>query len=117
MSPPAIAGIAVVRAESDDELSAVIVVRRTVEPDAQPSLVNMRHTLATFPHAVYLLARAGDEPVGCAYTVSSSYPLAVPIHNPGVVHPTLQAYARARHDAALRMLAVLDVNPPLRHRP
>jgi homoserine kinase type II len=55
--------------------------------------------------------------VGCAYTVSSSYPLAVPIHNPGVVHPTLQAYARARHDAALRMLAVLDVNPPLRHLP
>ena len=55
--------------------------------------------------------------VGCAYTVSSSYPLAVPIHNPGVVHPTLQAYARARHGAALRMLAVLDVNPPLRHLP
>jgi GNAT superfamily N-acetyltransferase len=68
MSSPAIAGFAVVRAESDDELSSVIVVRRTVEPDAQPSLVNMRHTLATFPHAVYLLARAGDEPVGCAYT-------------------------------------------------
>jgi GNAT superfamily N-acetyltransferase len=68
MSVPALAGLAVVRAERDDELLAVAAVRRTVDPDAQPSLVSMRHTLATFPHAVYLLARAGEEPVGCAYT-------------------------------------------------
>jgi GNAT superfamily N-acetyltransferase len=67
MSAPAIAGLAVVRAERDDELSAVAVVRRAVDPDAQPSLVSMRHTLATFPHAVYLLARVGDEAVGVAY--------------------------------------------------
>jgi mycothiol synthase len=67
MSAPASTGLAVVPAESDDELSAVMVVRRAVDPDAQPSLVNMRHTLATFPYAVYLLARAGDQPVGCAY--------------------------------------------------
>ena len=68
MSVPALAGLAVVRAERDDELLAVAAVRRNVDPDAQPSLVSMRHTLATFPHAVYLLARAGEEPVGCAYT-------------------------------------------------
>jgi Ser/Thr protein kinase RdoA (MazF antagonist) len=46
--------------------------------------------------------------IGCAYTVSSSYPLAEPIRKHGEVDPTLQAYARARHDAALRMLAELD---------
>jgi hypothetical protein len=46
-----------------------------------------------------------------ACTVSSSYPLAEPIRNPAGVDPTLQAYARARHDAALRMLAELDANP------
>jgi GNAT superfamily N-acetyltransferase len=67
MSVPALAGLAVVHARSDDELSAVAAVRRDVDPDAQPSLVSMRHTLATFPHAVYLLARVGDEAVGCAY--------------------------------------------------
>ena len=54
--------------------------------------------------------------IGCAYTVSSSYPLAEPIHNPGDVQPTLQAYARARHDAALRMLAELDATPQLRRQ-
>jgi GNAT superfamily N-acetyltransferase len=70
MSVPALAGLAVVRAERDDELSAVAAVRRSVDPDAQPSLISMRHTLATFPHAVYLLARVGDESVGCAYTGS-----------------------------------------------
>jgi len=68
MSEPALAGLAVVRAERDDELLAVAAVRRTMDPDAQPSLVSMRHTLATFPHAVYLLARADEAPVGCAYT-------------------------------------------------
>lgn len=54
--------------------------------------------------------------VGCAYTVSSSYPLAEPIHHPAKVTPTLQVYARARHDAALRMLSELDITPPLRRR-
>lgn len=52
--------------------------------------------------------------IGCAYTVSSSYPLAEPIHNPAGVNPTLQAYARARHDAALRMLAELAGTPQRR---
>jgi len=55
--------------------------------------------------------------IGCAYTVSSSYPLAEPILNPGAVHPALQAYARARHDAALRLLAELDATPQLRRQP
>jgi GNAT superfamily N-acetyltransferase len=70
MSVPALAGLTVVRAASDDDLWAVATVRRRVDPDAQLSLASMRHTLATFSHAVYLVARVGDEPVGCAYTGS-----------------------------------------------
>lgn len=45
--------------------------------------------------------------VGCAYTISSSYPLAEPIENPGRMNPSLQRYARLRHDSALRLLAEL----------
>lgn len=49
--------------------------------------------------------------VGCAYTVSSSYPLAEPIHHPDTVKDALRVYAKARHDAALRMLAEVDAEP------
>lgn len=51
--------------------------------------------------------------IGCAYTVSSSYPLAEPIRNPAGVDAALQVYARARHEAALHMLAALDGIPQL----
>ena len=54
--------------------------------------------------------------IGCAYNVSSSYPLAEPIHNPGDVQPALEAYARARHAAALHMLTELDATPRLRRQ-
>ena len=67
MRAPALAGLTVVRAATDDELLDLATVRHEVDADAQPGLENMRHTLATFPHAVYLLARLGDEAVGCAY--------------------------------------------------
>lgn len=48
--------------------------------------------------------------VGCAYTISSTYPLAEPIENPGGLDASLQAYAHTRHDAAMRMLKELDRN-------
>jgi hypothetical protein len=51
--------------------------------------------------------------IGCAYTVSSGYPLAEPIRNPAGVDAALQVYARARHEAALHMLAALDGIPQL----
>lgn len=46
--------------------------------------------------------------VGCAYTISSSYPLAEPIENPARMNPSLRRYAELRHEAAVRMLAELD---------
>jgi homoserine kinase type II len=41
---------------------------------------------------------------GCAYTLASTYPLAEPLDDPAAVTPTLELYARARHDASLLML-------------
>ena len=46
--------------------------------------------------------------VGCAYTLASTYPLAEPLHDPDAVDPSLEAYGRARHEAALILLAHLD---------
>ncbi|HET6986336.1 MAG TPA: hypothetical protein VFI00_06955 [Kribbella sp.] len=46
--------------------------------------------------------------VGCAYTVASTYPLAEPLHNPDAVDASLEAYGRARHQAALLMLDRLE---------
>lgn len=41
---------------------------------------------------------------GCAYTLASTYPLAVPLDDPDAAGPALEAYARARHEAALVLL-------------
>jgi Ser/Thr protein kinase RdoA (MazF antagonist) len=41
---------------------------------------------------------------GCAYTLASTYPLAEPLDDPGAVTPSLELYARARHEASLVML-------------
>lgn len=67
MHAAAPAGLSVVRAETDDELLELAAVRRAVDSDAHPSLSGLRHTLATFPHAVYVLARRDGEAVGCGY--------------------------------------------------
>ena len=44
---------------------------------------------------------------GCAYTLASTYPLAEPLTDPAAVTPSLELYARARHEAALVMLEKL----------
>lgn len=54
---------------------------------------------------------------GRAYTLASTYPLAVPLDEPSAVTPSLELYARARHDTALVMLERLtDVQQALRDR-
>lgn len=54
---------------------------------------------------------------GCAYTLASTYPLAEPLDDPAAVNPSLELYARARHEAALVMLERLpDVQERLRLR-
>ena len=55
--------------------------------------------------------------VGCAYTLASTYPLTEPLDNPDAVDASLEAYGRARHEAALIMLAQLaEVEAVLRDR-
>jgi homoserine kinase type II len=52
--------------------------------------------------------------VGCAYTLGSTFPLAEP---PDALTPSLELYARARHETALTMLDRLaDVNDSLHDR-
>lgn len=49
--------------------------------------------------------------VGCVYTLASTYPLAAPLRNPARnarEKASLMSYGHARHEAALRMLDVLD---------
>ncbi|WP_202872536.1 phosphotransferase [Kribbella soli] len=54
---------------------------------------------------------------GCAYTLASTYPLAEPLDDPGAVTPSLELYARARHETALVLLERLpDVQERLRGR-
>lgn len=70
MSRTALADLAVAPATTDADLLDLATVRRAVDPDADPTVDGMRHTLATFPHALYLLARHRGEAVGCAYAGS-----------------------------------------------
>lgn len=46
--------------------------------------------------------------VACAYTLTSTYPLAEPLNNPSAVTASLESYAKARHQAALILLNYLD---------
>jgi GNAT superfamily N-acetyltransferase len=70
MSRTALADLVVAPATTDEDLLDLATVRRTVDPHADPGLDGLRHTLATFPHALYLLARHEGEAVGCAYVGS-----------------------------------------------
>lgn len=46
--------------------------------------------------------------VGCAYTLASTYPLGEPLDNPSAVTPSLEAYGRARHEAAIVLLRSVE---------
>jgi GNAT superfamily N-acetyltransferase len=59
--------IDVARAESDDDLRELIVVRKAVHPEATPALENMRHHLRISPGSAYFLARVEGQPVGCGF--------------------------------------------------
>ncbi|WP_328998388.1 phosphotransferase [Kribbella sp. NBC_00709] len=79
-----------------DGLAELLVAYRDEQPDARVD--DLVSTVA----------------VGCAYTLGSTFPLAEP---PDAVTPSLELYARARHDTALRMLERLtDVHDRLRDR-
>jgi ribosomal protein S18 acetylase RimI-like enzyme len=67
MSAVELSELAIAPAETDGDLEAMIHVRRLVTPEARPAVENLRFNLDSFPGLVYLVARAGTEPVACAF--------------------------------------------------
>jgi ribosomal protein S18 acetylase RimI-like enzyme len=63
-----VSDLAITQVESEDDLEAVIEVRRRAEPEMQATLENLRFNLETQKETlVYLVARLRDEPVACGF--------------------------------------------------
>src|SRR5689334_3844166 len=54
-------------ATTDEELAALIEVRRRVDPNHVPSLESLRFGVEREPDLVWLVARLDGEPVGCGF--------------------------------------------------
>ena len=67
MSATELSQLAIAPAETDADLEAMIHVRRLVTPEARPMVENLRFNLTANDQLVYLVARAGDEPVACGF--------------------------------------------------
>jgi GNAT superfamily N-acetyltransferase len=67
MSATELSQLAIAPAETDTDLEAMIHVRRLVTPEARPTVENLRFNLTANDRLVYLVARAGGEPVACAF--------------------------------------------------
>jgi mycothiol synthase len=60
-------GLTIASATTDEELEALIEVRRRATPEEVPTLENLRFNLDREPELANLVARLGDEPVGCGF--------------------------------------------------
>jgi len=63
--------LALAPAETNDDLRAMIFVRKHVTPEARPTVENLRHNLETTGNLRYLVARLDGEPVACAFVEPS----------------------------------------------
>jgi mycothiol synthase len=60
-------------AETDEDLEALIAVRRIVNPRARPQVANLRHARdSSTAGLVFLVARLADEPVACGFVEGST---------------------------------------------
>jgi GNAT superfamily N-acetyltransferase len=59
--------LAITPAESDDDLAAMVEVRRAVTPEARPTVENLRFNLQSRDQLTYLVARIGKAVVGCGF--------------------------------------------------
>jgi mycothiol synthase len=59
--------LAIAPAETDDDLEAMIHVRRLVTPEARPTVEILRFNLSSKEGLTYLVARSGDEAVACGF--------------------------------------------------
>jgi mycothiol synthase len=76
---------AIARAVTDEDLEAMLEVRRRVPPEAHGTLENLRFNLDAKKELAYFVARLGDEPVGCGFVepwtaVASGHIEVVPEH-------------------------------------
>jgi GNAT superfamily N-acetyltransferase len=55
------------RVGTDQDLEAMIEVRRRLTPEAHATIENLRFNLESKPGLVYFVARLADEPVGCGF--------------------------------------------------
>jgi GNAT superfamily N-acetyltransferase len=63
----AVPGLAITRAANDDDLEAMIEVRKAADPHRPPPRIeNLRHNLAR-TNNTFLVARDGDTPVACGF--------------------------------------------------
>jgi GNAT superfamily N-acetyltransferase len=68
MQSQAVSGLEIVRAQSDDDLEAMIDVRTAADHDRPPPRIeNLRHNLAAEEGLVFLVARLAGEPVACGF--------------------------------------------------
>jgi mycothiol synthase len=60
--------LAIEPVRSDTDLEAMVAVRTSADPDLPaPRLENLRQNLASDPRLTYLVARRGNEPIGCGF--------------------------------------------------
>jgi GNAT superfamily N-acetyltransferase len=70
MSALELSQLTIAPAETDADLEAMIHIRRLVTPEARPTVENLRFNLDADPNLVYLVARAGGDPVACGFVHS-----------------------------------------------
>ena len=60
-------------AETDEDLEALIAVRKIVNPNARPEVANLRHALSSSRAGlVFLVDRLAEEPVACGFVEAST---------------------------------------------
>jgi mycothiol synthase len=68
---PELLELAIVPAETDVDLEAMIAVRNIVKPRARPNVANLRHALESSTEGLtFIVARLGDEPVASGFVES-----------------------------------------------
>lgn len=60
-------GLVITPAENDDDLEAMVEVRRVVTPEARPTVESLRFNLQSKDQLTYLVARSGTDPVACGF--------------------------------------------------
>jgi mycothiol synthase len=65
---PELPQLSIAHAETDEDLEALIAVRRIVTPRARPRVANLRHALESSTEGLmFIVARLGAEPVACGF--------------------------------------------------